>query len=139
MPRAAKNVPVARMEAKLYLAKAEEFLQEARAAAQASRHDAAMLNAIHAAISAGDAVTIVLAGRRSADADHQRAVDLLEEVAGSSAEIKGKARQVRALLAKKNIVQYESRRATAGEAGNAVDRAGRIVGWATETVRRARM
>lgn len=139
MPRAGKTAPAARTEGKLYLAKAEEFLREARMAAQASRHDAAMLNAIHAAISAADAVTTVLAGRRSADPDHQRAVDLLEEVAGPSGEIRNRARQMNTLLAKKNVVDYESRRATAKEAGDAVETANRIVDWAAETVRRARI
>jgi HEPN domain-containing protein len=139
MPRAGKTAPAARTEGKLYLAKAEEFLREARIAAQASRHDAAMLNAIHAAISAADAVTTVLAGHRSADPDHQRTVDLLEEVAGPSAEIRNRARQMNTLLAKKNVVEYESRRATAKEAGDAVESASRIVVWAMQVVRRSKV
>ena len=98
-----------------------------------------MLNAIHAAISASDAVTAVLAERRSADPDHQRAVDLLEEVAGQSGEIKARVRQLRMLLAKKNVVEYESRRATAKEAADSVERAERFVEWASEIVRRARV
>jgi hypothetical protein len=98
-----------------------------------------MLNAIHAAISASDAVTAVLAERRSADPDHQRAVDLLEEVAGQSGEIKTRVRQLRMLLGKKNVVEYESRRATAREATDSVERAERFVEWAKEIVRRARV
>lgn len=139
MPRRSKTVPASRGEAKLYQGKAEQFLADARAAIKEARHDAAMLNAIHAAISAADAVTTALSGRRSSDPDHQRAVDLLEEAAAGSEEIKTRARQMRQLLAKKNVVEYESRRATAREAAEAVDRAGRLVGWAAETVRRARI
>lgn len=139
MARLAKTVSVSRAESALYLAKAEQFVEEARTALGASRHDAAMLNAIHAAISAADAVTAALAGLRSADPDHQRTVDLLEEVAGGSEEIKTRVRQTRQLLAKKNMVEYESRRATAKEARDAVERASRIVDWAAVTVRRARV
>ena len=98
-----------------------------------------MRGAIHAAISGSDAVTAVLAERRSADPDHQRAVDLLEEVAGQSEEIKTRVRQLRMLLAKKNIVEYESRRATAKEAVESVERAERFVEWARQVVDRARV
>jgi hypothetical protein len=98
-----------------------------------------MLNAIHAGISASDAVTVALVGRRSADPDHQRAVDLLEEVAPGSREIGMHVRQLRALLARKNVVEYESRRATAREAADAVERAHRLVTWARQTVERARV
>jgi predicted ATPase len=75
------SVAVARREARMYLRKAGQFLEEAHEAVAAERHDASLLNAIHVAISAADAVTVVLAGRRSADPDHQRAADLLEEMA----------------------------------------------------------
>ena len=139
MVRRPKTVSVSRAEAGLYLAKAEQFSAEASAALGGSRNDAAMLNAIHAAISAVDAVTAALAGLRSADPDHQRAIDLLEEVASGSDEVKTRVRQVRQLLARKNIVEYESRRATAKEARQAVERAKRVVTWAVQTVRRARV
>jgi hypothetical protein len=56
MPRG-KTVAVARSEAHMYLRKAEQFLEEAHEADTAERHDACLLNAIHAAISAADAVT----------------------------------------------------------------------------------
>ena len=139
MPRPAKTVTTSRGEALLYLAKGEQFLEEAQLALKSSRHDAAMLNSIHAAISATDAVTIALSGRRSADPDHQRAVDLLEEVGGRSESITARVKQLRALLAKKNQVEYESRRGKASEATDAVARALRVVEWAGETVRRARL
>jgi HEPN domain-containing protein len=119
--------------------KAEEFLDQARIALAASRFDAAMLNAIHAAISAADAVTVALGQRRSSDPDHQRAVDLLEEVAGRSQGIRHRVRQMRMLLARKNAVEYEARRATRKEASDAVERASRILLWAGETLEQAKL
>lgn len=65
----AKRVSADRTQAAVYPAKAKEFLDEARLAQAASRWDAAMLNAIHAAISASDAATIALSGQRSVDPD----------------------------------------------------------------------
>jgi hypothetical protein len=135
----AKSVTTARGEASLYLAKAKQLVEEANLALDGARYDAAMLNSIHAGISAADAVTVALAGRRSTDPDHQRVADLLGEVGRSSGSIGERVKQLRALLAKKNRVEYESRRASTAEAKDAVARADRLVKWAEETVTRARI
>lgn len=129
-----KTVEVARSEARLYLAKAEQFAEEARVALQDSRNDAAMLNAVHTAISAVDAVSVALAGRRSADPDHRRAADLLQEIGGMSTGISTHVKQLRMLLARKNVVEYESRQATNKEATDAVKRAERLYLWARGVV-----
>lgn len=128
-----------RSEARLYLAKATQFSVEATAAMKGSRNDAAMLNAVHSTISATDAVCVALAGRRSADPDHQRAADLLQEIGGKSREVINSVKQVRMLLAKKNIVEYESRQASSREASEAVKRATRFVNWASQIVENARL
>lgn len=67
-----KRVKVDRGQARVHLQKAGEFLAAARASLGAGRADAATLEAIHAAISATDAVTLALAGVRSNDPDHAR-------------------------------------------------------------------
>lgn len=139
MAKKRKTVTVARTQARLYIEKARQFAEEARSARERGHHDAAMLAAIHAAISAADAVTVALASRRSSDPDHQRAADLLEEVAAASEEVRSRVRQMRTLLAKKNAVEYESRRATASEAAESLQRAERIVAWADDLVDRARL
>lgn len=128
-----------RSEAQLYLAKAKQFSAEATTAIKGSRNDAAMLNAVHAAISATDAVCVALAGRRSADPDHQRAADLLQEIGGKSREVINSVKQIRMLLAKKNVVEYESRPASSREASEAVKRAARLVHWASQTVEDAHL
>ena len=126
----AKRTNADRRQASSHLAKAEQFLRASERSAGESDHDAAMLNAIHSAISAADAVTVALAGVRSTDPDHQRVADLLREVAGASGEIRGQVTQLRRLLARKNLVEYESRRARAAEASDALKRASRFVAWA---------
>lgn len=134
-----KTSQVRRGEARLYLDKAVQFIEQARAGLAADRNDAALLDAIHAAISGTDAATVALAGVRSTDPDHQRAADLLEEVASSAPYGRERARQLRALLARKNTVEYESRKASARDARDGVERAGRIVDWAEEVVAKARL
>lgn len=136
MPRA-KVVEVARRQAPTYLAKSQQFLEQARVSAAGGAHDAAMLGAVHAAISAADAVCVAIAGLRSADSEHQRATDLLQEVVGPSA--KSHIGQFRMLVAKKNIVEYEARRVSAREADEAVKRAERFVAWAEKTLEKARI
>ncbi|MPZ71004.1 MAG: HEPN domain-containing protein [Actinobacteria bacterium] len=121
------------------MAKAQQFSAEASAAISNSRNDAAMLNAVHAAISATDAVCVALSGRRSGDPDHQRAADLLQEVGGKSKGIAGHVRQLRMLFAKKNVVEYESRQASAKEATEAVQGAERFVSWARQTLEAAQL
>jgi HEPN domain-containing protein len=139
MASKAKSATTPRAEASLYLAKAKQLVEEAGVALEGSRYDAAMLNSIHAGISAADAVTVALAGRRSTDPDHQRVADLLGEVGRSSGSIGERVKQLRALLGKKNRVEYESRRASTAEAADAVARAERLVQWAEEIVKRARI
>ena len=134
-----KTAQVRRGEARLYLDKAVQFIEQARSGLDADRNDAALLDAIHAAISGADAATIALAGVRSTDPDHQRAADLLEEVAATASEGRERARQLRALLARKNTVEYESRKASVRDARDGVERAGRIVDWAKEVLAKARL
>ena len=134
-----KTAQVRRGEARLYLEKAVQFIEQARSGLDADRNDAALLDAIHAAISATDAATIALAGIRSTDPDHQCAGDLLDEVAATDPEGRLRARQLRTLLARKNAVEYESRKASAKDARDGVERADRIVDWATDVLAKARL
>lgn len=134
MVRRPKTVAGERTEPAHHLAKAQQFLDVARVALRDQLCDAAMLNAIHAGISAADAVTITIIGERSADPDHQRAVNLLEEAGGDSEVVRARARQLRMLIQKKNAVEYESRRASLDEAAHAVERAERVVAWARDAV-----
>lgn len=76
-----KVARVHRRDATQHLGKAISFIEAAEAELEAGRADAAALCAIHAAIAAADSVTVALAGQRSTDPDHQRAVTLLRSVA----------------------------------------------------------
>jgi len=129
---------VERSKARTYLGKADEFLAAAKTALAAEQNDAALLLAIHAGISACDAVTVALGGLRSTDPDHLRAADLLETVARLSDEVKDRSDQLRSLLKLKNLVEYEDRRVSAKEADTGTRRAERFVGWASAQVARAR-
>lgn len=134
-----KTVETPRRLARLYLVKAEQFAAEAGDALASSRYDAAMLNAVHAGISASDAVCVAIGGRRSSDPDHQHAARLLEQTGGGSKEFSESAKRLRMLLGKKNAVEYESRVTSKSDATDAVKRAGRLVSWAGRIVDDARV
>lgn len=125
-----KIVRVAGFEARAYPAKAREFVKAAEASLEASQFDAAMLNAVHAAIASADAVTAGLGGVRSADPDHGRVVALLAKVLREAGVTATPPSQIERLIAKKNLVAYETRRATGREALEAVERAKRVLAWA---------
>lgn len=101
----------------------------------ASRWDAAGLAAIHAGISACDAVLSYRGGVRSAGQDHRAAVDLLQQVIGEAGT--DASRHLKRLVDKKNIVAYEQRRLTQAEALDLTEHARRFVSWAKDQVPRA--
>lgn len=131
-----KAVKVETSRATLYLAKAQEFAKEARTALEAGRFDATLLLAIHAGISAADAVAVALRGSRSADPDHRAAADLLRSAGRGAPAFDARARQLVALINKKNTVEYEARRSTREEGQDALLRAERFVEWATALIDR---
>lgn len=126
--RRTRQVP--RNQAFSYLAKAQEFLAVAELALADDRYDAAGLNAVHSTISAADAVMVFRGGMRTADQDHRAARDLLEDTVGADAT--HALRHLTAVLAKKNLVEYEQRRLTEKEAEDMVVHAGRFLAWAQQ-------
>jgi HEPN domain-containing protein len=123
--------------ASTYFRKAEEFCLAASQELELGRFDASLLSAVHAGISSADAVCVALGGRRSRDADHLRAADLLEEIAANSPPIREKANQLRALIRQKNRVEYEDKPASRSDAVDAVRRCGRLIEWARSELMKA--
>jgi pyrimidine deaminase RibD-like protein len=70
-----------------YLAKAEEFLATARESLEAECFIAATGNAVHAAISASDAVCGARTGTRSAGQDHGEVLALLRQAGSDGTEL----------------------------------------------------
>lgn len=119
-----------RRDASSFMSKAEQSLRTMERAVEASDSDAVGLNAVHAAISATDAVTVFRAGFRSARQDHKMLADVLTDVVGAGAA--KSVRHLKTVLAKKNTVEYEERRLTPKEAADIAEHARRFVSWARE-------
>lgn len=125
-----KTRRVSKQDARAFISKAEQFLRTMEKAVDAGDWDAVGLNAVHSVISAADAVTAFRAGFRSAEQDHKMLADVLEDIVGEDA---GKSvRHLKAVLAKKNAIEYEQRRLTPKEAADVAEQARRFVSWALE-------
>lgn len=134
MPRSDRTRPATKADARHFLAKAFQFLASMEDELTASRWDAAGLAAIHAGISAGDAVLSYRGGVRSAGQGHRTAVDLLQQIVGEAAT--EASRHLKRLVDKKNLVEYEQRRLTQAEALDLAEHARRFVEWAKGQVPR---
>jgi hypothetical protein len=125
-----KTRKVSAQDARAFLSKAEQFLRAMDKAAEAGDCDAVGLNAVHSVISAADAVTAFRAGFRTAEQDHKMLADMLEDIVGESAN--KPVRHLKAVLAKKNAIEYEQRRLSLNEAVDIAEQARRFVSWARE-------
>lgn len=111
-------------DVRAYAAKAEEYLEAAEHNLQDGRYNAATSAAVHAGINAADAITGALRGMRSSDADHNRAVDLLE---GSGKDGKDASKHLARLIPMKTQAEYDPGTVSRSKAESAVKSAGRLV------------
>jgi hypothetical protein len=95
--------------------------------------DAAGLNAVHCAISSNDAVLVAISGIRSSSARHADAAELLESNV-KAAGVKNATSQLKRLLAKKSLIEYEERMFKESEARGTVKNAERFLEWAERLV-----
>ncbi|MBE0418076.1 MAG: hypothetical protein IBX63_09955 [Coriobacteriia bacterium] len=128
MGRSGRTRAATKGDSRLYAGKASEFLSSTERAIASREWDAAGLAAIHAGISASDAVLAYHGGVRSAGQDHRVAVDLLRETMGAAAD--EPAKHLKRLIDKKNLVEYEQRRLTQAEALDLAEHARRFLKWA---------
>lgn len=88
-----------------YITKAEEFLKTANDALQNNRYNSAVMNAIHSAINALDAMTTSFKGKRASD-DHTEVLSLIQGILPSS-QYEEIRKQFTSLISKKNASEYQ--------------------------------
>lgn len=117
-----------------FLAKGEEFFRAALDNVASRRWNAAALSAVHAAIAGADAVLVFEKGIRSVSQRHEDVLDLLVGPGGDRSSALAHLRRV---LARKSVVEYESRLFSQREAEEIVQHAERFLAWARTRVRPA--
>jgi HEPN domain-containing protein len=92
------------------------------------------LEAVHCAISAADALMIYSKGMRCASEDHKDSVEFIEQNI-ERREVKQHLNQFRAIIGKKNLIEYEERSFSEKEAEEVLKRAERFLNWVKEQLR----
>jgi hypothetical protein len=131
VPNAPRTRRVTAAQARAYLGKAEEFLAAARENLDAGYPLAATSLAVHAGISACDAICGARIGQRAAGSAHDEAVTLLQH---AGREGKEAARGLTRLTPIKNRAEYEPEGVPKATARRAVDQADKIVAVARTVV-----
>lgn len=124
-----------RNHAKSFLRKSEEYLASAEANLVAARHTVAAGDAIHAGISAKDAVVTELTGTTIKAKDRAVAAKQLRQALGRRPEATSAEKALRELLSSKADVEYGVALISAAKAEALVRRARALVDPATRVVR----
>ena len=112
----------------IYLNKAEEFYETMQQAYKKRMWTAVGLNAVHCAISSGDAILVYSQGLRASGDNHMQVLDLLTQ----SSLIVGISKQVasvRRIIAKKNVIAYENREFRQSDATDILRQSERFYNW----------
>lgn len=116
-----------------YLKKASDNYAQMLLAFNAENWNAAATLAVQCAISSADAVCVQHSGVRSISQDHFNVCELVSLlVLEGAAE---RAKQLRKVIARKNMVQYESRSARRSDADEMVKVTTRFYQWVLENIR----
>jgi hypothetical protein len=94
-----------------------------------SNWNAVGLNAVHSAISANDAITVYETGARSISEKHSDAVLLLLQTFRHNQESEKYSKHLSWLIARKNMIEYETRLFYKKEAEDAMIHAERFLHW----------
>ena len=116
-------------EYKAYWNKSEEFYDTMQHAYKNRMWTAVGLNAVHCVISSCDALLVKSQGIRACGDDHMQAVELLGRSSISGVEKQTAA--VRRIIAKKNVIAYESREFRESEASDIFKQTERFYRWAS--------
>lgn len=115
-----------------YLRKATEFEGTARKTLADRSSNSAGLEAVHAVISACDALTVARLELRSKGEDRRDVLQLLDRISATKGtDLK---RQVAQVLSVKNRVEYGGEGVLQDEAERVVVLAGRVVRWVTSEI-----
>lgn len=127
MTKKRKTKVVDKNQYQAFIAKAKDFAFMMDISLEEGKWNSAGLQAVHAVISASDAVIVYYGGVRSAEVKHREVVGLLQDIIGEDASATG--RHVSMVIAKKNLVEYEERLISQTEARDMTEHAKRFLEW----------
>lgn len=122
-----KVIHVNQSEYKSHLKKAIDFYQGMKLSEDKGLWHSAGLNAVHCAISLGDALTIYYLSQRFSGEDHTQASELLSRIAAES--ISQQTHSFRRIIVKKHMIAYEEREFRKSEAAEIIQQIERFYRW----------
>jgi hypothetical protein len=126
MTRRVEKLPQEKFD--VYRNRAVGLLRTMESALTDHEYHGAALSAVHATMSAGDALTIFYLGERSRGQDHGELVTLVNMVPVDAAALQ--ARRLASILARKTDAEYGSSSLSSRESESLVLQARRFVSWA---------
>jgi hypothetical protein len=127
-----------RNHAKAFLTKAEQYLASSEDNLELERYTPAAGDAVHAGISAKDAIVTALTGSTNKRKDHVTAAKELRRALAQRPEAATAERALRELIAAKGDVEYGTALINSAKAAPLVKRAHTLVDLAVEIVRLGR-
>ncbi len=124
--------------ARRYLTKAQEYVASAQDNLDLERATPAAGDAIHAGISAKDAIVTMLTGATSKAKDHAKSAQELRTALGTRPEAATAEKALRELITNKGDVEYGTTLITLAKSEPLVRRAQTLVDLATRIVRTSR-
>ena len=115
-----------------YLKKASDNYDQMLKAFHVENWNAAATLAVQCAISSADAICVFDKGVRSVSQDHLDLCDLVAQLPREEAQ--DKAKQLRKIIARKNMVQYECRSMHRSDADDMVKVTVRVYQWVSECI-----
>lgn len=131
-PKKQKTKQEDKSKALSFLKKAEYNFNQMRIALEEENFNAAGTLAVQCAISSADAICVYEKGARSISPDHFDACELVQSI--TLREAKEKSGSLRRIIAKKNLIQYESRSISKPEAQDIVKKADRFYKWVQSVI-----
>lgn len=136
MTREPQTRRVDRSAARVFWNRSQQCASMMNEAIERGHWEAAGVNAVHAAISANDAVLVALRGIKPSSANHKDAVRvLLSQLKEEDA--RKAAKRLGVIVAKKSRVEYDEKRFTEKEAREIVLDAQRFLEWAKSRLPKA--
>lgn len=128
-----KTSEVKKGDASNYWKRSQELLESMRNNLIMENWNAAVIDGVHSAISANDALTVAIIGKRSASNDHMDAAELLKQsISANPSLIIGRLRRI---LYVKSHVEYGSSLVSPKEAQRVAQDVERFIGWAESIYR----
>jgi hypothetical protein len=127
-----------RNHARASLTKADEYLAPAEDSLAAERYTPASGDAIHAGISAKDAIVTALTGTTSRGKDYATAAREMRIALGKRDSAAAAEKALRELVSAKSAVEYGTALVTAAKAESLIRRARSLVEFAVEIIRLGR-